>query len=335
MGGDTGGSHERRSARCRHRDSGDPPPRPGPRSALPPEAPAPRLTTLIGPSPSHPDAVDEPPLDVAEIQGNIVGGFNKDFQTLLFLRIDDPAVFKPWLTSFASVVATAEEVIAFNRLFKRTSDRRRYRGSVKASWINIAFSHAGLAKLTDDADAFADGSFLSGVVPQSAALGDPTAEDAEGNPKQWLVRDGEGGADVLVIVAADTLADLESEVAQVEQSIFSLRRDGHPVRCGASIVFKQEGRAQLGTLAGREHFGFRDAVSQPGIRGRMSDNAYDVLTPRQNPDDPDQGKPGQDLVWPGRFVFGYAGQGAIGKVSEHGPEGSPTPTAIASLRTGP
>src|SRR5262249_9398078 len=50
---------------------------------------------------------------------------------------------------------------------------------------------------------------------------------------------------------------------------------------------------------GHEHFGFRDGVSQPGIRG---------LTARQNPADGNQGLPGQDLLWPGQFVFGYPAQ---------------------------
>jgi len=33
-----------------------------------------------------------------------------------------------------------------------------------------------------------------------------------------------------------------------------------------------------------------------------------VLTLRQNPNNRGQGKPGQDLLWPGEFVFGYPGQ---------------------------
>ena len=278
----------------------------GPDPAFPEVRETPAFAPLVpsGPSRARPNAAKEPVLHMAEIQGNVVAGFSKDFQTLLFLRIEDVPSFKAWLADFASLVATAEEVFAFNRLFKRTRDRRGYSGSVKASWINIAFSHAGLAKLTDDADAFADASFKTGMVAQSAALGDPTAEDAEGHPDNWLVRDGEDGAHVLVVVGADTLADLEAEVARVEQLIFS------PRRSGASIVFKQEGRTQLGALAGHEHFGFLDGVSQPGLRGRFSSHWHDVLTPRQNPDDPDQGKPGQDLVWPGEFVFGYPGQDA-------------------------
>ncbi len=42
-------------------------------------------------------------------------------------------------------------------------------------------------------------------------------------------------------------------------------------------------------------------MSQPGIRG---------LTKRQNPMDPNQGLPGQDLLWPGEFVLGYPTQDA-------------------------
>ena len=292
----------------------------GPDPAFPEvrEAPAISLLALNGVSPTRPDAHDEPLLHLKNIQGNIVAGFNKDFQTLLFLRIDDVPSFKAWLADFAPLVATAEEVLAFNRLFKRARDQRGYSGTVKATWINIAFSYAALAKLTDDADAFADSSFKTGVVAQSAALGDPTSEDAEGHPDQWLVRDGEDGAHVLILVAADTLADLEAEVVRVEQLIFSPHRDGNPVRSGASIVFKQEGRTQLGTLAGHEHFGFLDGVSQPGLRGRISSSRHDVLTPRQNPDDPDQGKPGQDLLWPGEFVFGYPGQSADRPVEQPG-----------------
>jgi Dyp-type peroxidase family len=61
-------------------------------------------------------------------------------------------------------------------------------------------------------------------------------------------------------------------------------------------------------MAGHEHFGFLDGISQPGLRGRASEDATDVLTARQNLADPGEGKPGQDLVWPGEFVFGYPGQ---------------------------
>ena len=45
-----------------------------------------------------------------------------------------------------------------------------------------------------------------------------------------------------------------------------------------------------------------------GIRGRLSDVADDFLTPRENPENSNQGKPGQDLLHAGEFVFGYPTQ---------------------------
>jgi deferrochelatase/peroxidase EfeB len=43
-----------------------------------------------------------------------------------------------------------------------------------------------------------------------------------------------------------------------------------------------------------------------------------VLTPRVATD-PDQGLPGQDLIWPGEFVFGYPGQDRHRPVEAEGP----------------
>jgi Dyp-type peroxidase family len=53
---------------------------------------------------------------------------------------------------------------------------------------------------------------------------------------------------------------------------------------------------------GHEHFGFKDGVSQPGIRG---------ITDPFNEDEPSQGQPGQDLLHPGEFVIGYSKQDGV------------------------
>src|SRR5437762_13287387 len=69
-------------------------------------------------------------LNVAQIQGNSIAGFNKDFQWLLFLTIDDAPKFKQALGKLLKdkdgkllrgndqVISTADQVIKFNRLFK-------------------------------------------------------------------------------------------------------------------------------------------------------------------------------------------------------------------------
>ncbi|MBV9211660.1 MAG: Dyp-type peroxidase, partial [Acidobacteria bacterium] len=61
-----------------------------------------------------------------------------------------------------------------------------------------------------------------------------------------------------------------------------------------------------------EHFGFKDGVSQPGMRGKASDAPGDFITPRYiNPTDSRSSlfaKPGQLLVWPGQFLLGMQRQ---------------------------
>jgi len=66
---------------------------------------------------------DPTPLNLANIQGNILGGFNKDFQTFLFLHFSDQAKGRAWLQNMAREIATSEEVVAFNTLFKQANRR--------------------------------------------------------------------------------------------------------------------------------------------------------------------------------------------------------------------
>ncbi|MEH2296558.1 Dyp-type peroxidase [Nostoc sp.] len=253
-------------------------------------------------------APNEPVLNVNNIQGNILGGFNKDYQALLFLEIENPNAFKQWLESQIDFIATASEVIAFNRLFKSCRKRRGREGTVKATWVNIAFSFEGLKKLTNDADAFKDTSFKAGLAKRAVDLKDPV--DKNGNPIGWVVGGPDNGkVDLVLIIASDERADLLAEISRILESIVAFTDgQGNAKSSGARITFLEEGANLPSPLSGHEHFGNLDGISQPGIRGRVADNPKELLTPRQNPENPNQGKPGQDLLWPGEFVFGYAGQ---------------------------
>src|SRR6266849_9247504 len=121
----------------------------------------------------------EPILAADQIQGNIFPGFSKDFQTLLFLRIDDPTAFAGWVSRLIPRIATMEFVVEFNRLFKRVRKHQEAEtGTVRATWINIAFSFAGLKKLGTPAlklDDFKDEAFKAGLLQRSrdGVLGDP------------------------------------------------------------------------------------------------------------------------------------------------------------------
>ncbi len=298
-----------------------------------------------------PAAADEPVLAVDNIQGNIIG-FNKDNQTMLFLRITNAEHFRRWLKDFVPFVATAHEVLTFNRLFKAIRRRRGVEThTVQATWINIAFSFDALQKLAKDgdalqkeaakfpdyknkskkakdykADAFADEAFRQGMAKRAVnVLGDPKSKTAEGNPGNWVFGGTKNEADAVIIVAADSDEDLDDEVGRIEESIYAGRSiAGEHALSGLQIIYKQNGATLPPPLTGHEHFGFLDGVSQPGLRGTISGDATDVLTPRQNPLDLNQGKPGQDLLYPGEFIFGYPQQNPQDKnipgiVAEAGP----------------
>jgi Dyp-type peroxidase family len=269
------------------------------------------------------DRAAEPVLDIDQIQGNIFPGFSKDHQTLLFLRIDEAAAFRRWLGRILPRIATTEFVLAFSRLFKGlVRQQGEERGTIRATWLNVAFSFAGLKKLETagmNLDSFVDASFKKGLLNSSNAgrLGDPVGTGTVGDPKNWLIGGPGREADVVLIVADDRRDDLNDEIASLATTLFPHPdAKGSTVASGATLLLRLDGDTLLGSLAGHEQFGFLDGVSQPGVRGLLPDGT--PLTPSQNPLDPGQGKPGQDLLWPGEFVFGYPGQDAKQDVSVPG-----------------
>ena len=74
---------------------------------------------------------------------------------------------------------------------------------------------------------------------------------------------------------------------------------------GWTTLHQEVGQVRPDPVKGHEHFGYADGVSQPGVRGRIGTEV--PLTPTSGPDET-QGAPGQDLLWPGEFVFGYPRQ---------------------------
>ncbi|HEV7808698.1 MAG TPA: Dyp-type peroxidase [Solirubrobacteraceae bacterium] len=273
-----------------------------------------RLRTL-GPRPADPLSapVAEPVLELAEIQGAIIPGLNKDRQALLFLNAVDLSRARRQLGELAASLATAEEVLSFNRLFSAARSRRGFEGTVRATWTNLALSHAFLLRLSPDAEAFADVAFREGMAARAALLGDAPAGATAADGNCWLPGERSRSVDALVIVASDDDDDLEDEVRRLIAQLD-----------GFDVIHRDDGSALGPPLTGHEPFGFADGISQPGLRGRSSQLPDDFLTPRRNPDDPRQGMPGQRLVWPGEFVFGYPEQDPVyalrpGAVASGGP----------------
>ena len=126
---------------------------------------------------------------------------------------------------------------------------------------------------------FADQSFQSGLVGRAEVLGDRTVRGT------WKVRDGTGGRlDVLIVVAADTEVDVESEVNRVKELIEKIG--------GATQVRDDEkGENRPDETAGHEHFGFLTAFPTGTSRPRLR-RPYGFADSLAEPAGPEPGQTG-------------------------------------------
>ena len=254
------------------------------------------------------------------IQGNILGGFLKDHREMLFFQFTDPEGARAWLAALVPDIATSAEVIAFNQLFKAIRQKNGMEGVVKATWTNIAFTHTGLAALGVsgyDLGQFPD-AFRAGMAARAVKLGD-TGPSA---PAGWVGHFGNPARIVhaVLIVESDDARDLTDAVKRL--------RTVTTHHAAVTEVYTQAGATLPHPLTGHEHFGFKDGVSQPAIRG---------IDAPDDPSNPDQGHPGQDLLHPGEFVLGYPTQIGTPDPATDGPNphpGAPSVSGPAWTRDG-
>jgi Dyp-type peroxidase family len=222
----------------------------------------------------------DPSIAAEEIQGNSLAGFNKDHQAFLLVQIRDALSARGWLKTLAPRLSPLSEVHEFNELRRSMIARLgREPRSLAVTWINLALSSRGIDLLKPAGeDPLDDDAFNVGLAGgRSEVLGDPP--DRSG----WKFGGTEStSADVLVIVASDSASHLRVIVRELRAGIKAAKQ---------KLLFVQEGHTLDGDLKGHEQFGFRDGVSQPGVRGFT-----------QAP------KPGQAMIWPGQFILGLPRQ---------------------------
>jgi Dyp-type peroxidase family len=254
----------------------------------------------------RPQAPLEPVLDMDDIQGIAVPGFFKPYQTLLYLTLPADSRetvdhFKTWIGNFATQVSSAQKTLQDRRDHRQKGTRpASKRANEAAILFAIAFSAIGLRKLTPGAGDIPSPAFQQGLVARSALLGDPTDPNVPGHPSTWTV--GAPGAEIdsLIVVAGNDPDPVSEHAAKLSAQLRE-----------AGVKVDTEDGSVRSDLPGHEHFGFDDGVSQPGIRGRASADPHNFVTarhvaPGEIPEAWLYGYPGQDLVWPGEFVLGYA-----------------------------
>lgn len=255
-----------------------------------------------------------PPAD--DIQGDILAGFNKDHRMYFMLKFPDQQRGRAWLKALLDQkrIATTRAVATFNERF---SAARKARGgddpqNMKATWVNVSFTFAGLQMLVKDGHALEQdlsefsefvegpvGAVQNGVRTTSRAnlLGDTGSRSG---PQQWVF----GGIDqhghdqatihAVLNVQADDPQDLTVELDKMRALA---------AQHGVVVVFEQRGETLPGDRAGHEHFGFKDGISQPGVEGfdqrdsQASEDPSEVLGQVA-------GHQGTAIIKAGEFILG-------------------------------
>jgi Dyp-type peroxidase family len=227
----------------------------------------------------------QPTLDLDEIQGDVLEGLQKNVENFIFFRIVNTIYFKNALKQYLLPRITSSQQVTHQAM---VIQRRKKFGQPRYDrflGLNVGYSHSGLTQLIDNRRPKLDPSFEKG-----AAHNDTTSSLNDPPSSAWIKKFVSDRVDgILLITGPD-----QSSVTFYSSEL--IRFLGNSIK----IIYSEMGSARPGAERGHEHFGFLDNISQPGIRG---------LTARSNPAyRPDQGLPGQDLVWPGEFVFAYPGQ---------------------------
>ncbi|KAI8946060.1 Dyp-type peroxidase [Xylaria longipes] len=189
-------------------------------------------------------------LNLDNVQGDILEGLAKKNQTFFFFSIkaNQASRFRDDLARLIPSITTTTQARAFHDAIKKAKNENS-RELIKNHGVNIAFSHKGLLALGIEDD-LGDAVFKNGMFADIKNLGDDLAEWVENFKK-----DIHG----VILVTANSEDDLGEALHNVKRK-FSV---GHKLATIEEVT-RLSGDTRL---AGREHFGFKDGVSQPVVEG--------------------------------------------------------------------
>ncbi|MEA2601354.1 MAG: hypothetical protein QOF89_2346 [Acidobacteriota bacterium] len=176
-----------------------------------------------------------------EIQGNVLAPFPDGEQAFLFFHFAEPAAARALLAELLPGITTTARLLQ--------SPPRACRG--------VGLTATGLLKLApewaSDLELFV--AFREGAAARAPRLRDQGASA----PERWVFgAPHEATVDLVLTLAASASADLAAEVDPWRERARVL---------GLSLLCDQRGARLPGAMDGCEHFGFKDGVSQPAVRG--------------------------------------------------------------------
>jgi Dyp-type peroxidase family len=254
--------------------------------------------------------IEEPILEIEKIQGNILPGFRLPHQVVIACKVKNESNLNDFIKSILPKITSMKESLSYQEQRISLAKKTQTFGIKSFSlpnrqnlfWLNIAFGRHLIASFNSDVSSL-DNSFSLGLAARSFLLGDPKEQTNEGNRSNWIFGNEEKEADIFLIVASDSNTVLENKVDELKLEIS---------RFGIQILYSEKGERLNDDT---EHFGFKDGVSQPEVRGFIDENKT-YISPRiisqgnNDLDSPEYSAPGKLLLWAGQFIFGYPKQSA-------------------------
>ena len=225
----------------------------------------------------------------ADIQGNILVPFPKNFQAFVLLEIRSASRIRRWLKNIAICIADSIN----GNLDLRESYRHKGNKYGVHCFCGISFTINGLKRiLSEDVTEMPFVAFREGAAVRSKKLGQQN-ENGEDN---WVF----GGnnpqrVDILLTIAAKEKSFIEHEISHQVSS--ALDQD-------LKAVYIQRAGELSGMMKGREHFGFKDCISQPLVAG-----VDDIFEGRDKRHTSAEINPVLNL---GEFILGHP-RGVLGK----------------------
>jgi Dyp-type peroxidase family len=195
-----------------------------------------------------------PEVNFSNVQGNILKGFNKPHMRLIFFNFSNLNASKKWLRLVADRIPNTQDLIMASKEFKEKRKKdKTYRP--QETWLHISLSARGIKKLGKNLHLFNSDPFVKGMKKRADFLGDY----GKNSPKNWIEPFKTIGVDGVLIIASDQIDDADAAVinAIVEATEMGITVAG--IQKGTGITNEQGKNV--------EHFGFRDGVSQPLVKG--------------------------------------------------------------------
>ncbi|QKX64626.1 uncharacterized protein TRUGW13939_11801 [Talaromyces rugulosus] len=225
------------------------------------------------------------PVPKDNIQGDVWPGLPKKYETFYFFDIRNDKgqekkyeVFKGRLKDFIPKITTAQQALVARNKIKdhngKVTELEGDQGHLPEAHSNISFAQRGLIKLGKLG--IKEISFVQGMYTDLTA----ESRDEPSDYKQPYT-----STDGVFLVAGSSKEIVEAKVKEIV-ALF-----------GDSITkqFIECGQARPGEYEGKEHFGFRDLISQPLIEGL---------------DNPPTGEKEPKLVLPGKIFVDREGRSA-------------------------